>query len=435
MNSLGQQNNIWKRSISELLIAFLIAIAFIFTYQFVLAQPQIVEDPDTDIIYEEEPMLKYGYDASAHYFETIKLKPNQFIGDILEANGVNYSRISEVEQQSKDVYSVRRMKAGKYLTLVRSDTCAALSSMVYEPDPYTYVVYNVEEPVNVCMFNRPIRSCVEIASGTIETSLWNDMIRHGHSPSLIDHMEDALAWSIDFHHTLKGDQYKLIFEQKYIDEQPVGIGKLLGAYYKNYDNEFYAIYYENENYEGFYDLEGRPTKKSFLKSPVKFSRISSRFSYSRFHPIKKRRMPHLGTDYAAPYGTPIRSVANGVVVAANYTRGNGRYVKVKHDHTYQTQYLHMQKFAKGIRPGVHVKQGQTIGYVGSTGLATGPHVCFRFWKNGKQINHFRENFPPADPMPESELPKFYDVSYDMVRQLNMIPLFEEDVNLLVDNYN
>ncbi len=165
-------------------------------------------------------------------------------------------------------------------------------------------------------------------------------------------------------------------------------------------------------------------KKSFLLSPVKYSRISSPFSYSRFHPIKKRRIPHLGTDYAALHGTPIRTVADGVVISASYTKSNGKYVKIKHDKTYQTQYLHMSRFAKGIVPGATVTRGQTIGFVGSTGLATGPHVCFRFWKNGRQVNHLRENFPPADPMPDEYLPSFFQKRDEIVNFLSQITVDE-----------
>lgn len=160
--------------------------------------------------------------------------------------------------------------------------------------------------------------------------------------------------------------------------------------------------------------------KGFLKAPVKASRISSYYNLNRFHPILKRRRPHLGTDYAAPHGTPIQAVGDGVVSIASYTNGNGNYVKIKHDDTYQTQYLHMSGFADGIRAGSHVKQGQTIGYVGSTGLATGPHVCFRFWKNGRQVNHLRLNFPPPEPLPESELAKFNEQRDVYLKQLDEI---------------
>jgi murein DD-endopeptidase MepM/ murein hydrolase activator NlpD len=414
----------WKNSFVEILTAFSIALVCIFIYHyFAKSSVPKIQILETQI---EEPELKYGFNETEHFFQEMEIEPNQFIGDILSDNGVSYQKIAELENRSKDVFSVRKLKAGKNLTLIRKDECADLHSIVYEPDPFRYVLFDIADTVSVALFDREFNTCIEIATGVVESSLWNAMVDQGHDASLIDLMEDALAWSIDFYHTQKGDQYKLIFEQKYIDDEPVGIGKLLGAYYKNYDNEYYAIYFDTDEYKGFFDLEGRPTKKAFLKAPVKFSRISSRFNYNRYHPIKKRRIPHLGTDYAAPYGTPIRSVANGVVITASYTRGNGRYVKIKHDKTYTTQYLHMQKFAKGIKSGMHVKQGQTIGYVGSTGLATGPHVCFRFWKNGRQINHMRENFPSPEPMDPSYLPEFMKVKDDLIYQLDEVPFWDLD---------
>ena len=219
----------------------------------------------------------------------------------------------------------------------------------------------------------------------------------------------------------------MIYEDKSIDGKSVGVGKVHAAYYKNLDNEYYAYYFENSKHNGYFDEKGRTMKKAFLKSPVKYSRISSKFNRRRFHPILRRVRAHLGTDYAAPYGTPIYAVADGVITKASRTRGNGNYVKIRHDETYQTQYLHMQKFAKGTRPGAHVKQGQVIGYVGSTGLATGPHVCFRFWKNGRQVNHLRLNLPPPDPMPEEDLPAFFELRDSMKIELDKIPFLKPKV--------
>ncbi len=376
---------------------------------------------------------KYGFAEDDYYFEDVKVKPNQFLGDILSIYGIEGDKVSKLANAAKEIYSVRMIQAGKNLTFVKEDSCANPFCFVYQPNPFSYVTYEFGDSVNVCRSYIDYTTCVETASGVVESSLWNAMIDNGLTPGIIDKMEDALASSVDFYHTQKGDQFKLVFERKYIKERPISIGKILGAYYKNEQGEHYSIYFNEGEYDGFYDKEGRANKSAFLRSPVKYSRISSRFNRNRFHPILKKRKAHLGTDYAAAYGTPIRAVADGVVQRKGYTEGNGKYVKLKHNKTYQTQYLHMQKYAKGIRPGVKVKQGQTIGYVGSTGLATGPHVCFRFWKNGKQINHLREVFPPAKPMKEEDLPKYFEARDDMVYQLDAIPSVKIDPEIITAN--
>lgn len=377
---------------------------------------------------DEKVKLKYGFPEEEYHIVEHTLFPDEFLSDILTKYDVGIEKIFELESKAKDIFSVRNIRAGKKYAIVQKDSCSAAECFVYEPDPFRYVIYDLKDTVDVKIVEREVTTTIETTSGIVESSLWLSMKEQGLSPVLIEKMEDALAWSVDFYHIQDGDRYKLIFERRYIEGKPVGIGSLKGAYYKNSDNEYYAVYYENEKYNGFYDLEGRPTKKGFLKSPVRASRISSSFSMSRLHPILKRRKPHLGTDYAAPYGTPIMAVANGVVTNAGYTKGNGKFVKLKHDKVYSTQYLHMQRFAKGIKAGVHVKQGQTIGYVGSTGLATGPHVCYRFWKNGRQVNHLRENFPPPEPMPKDQIADFFKTRDLIIQELDNIHFKDADLN-------
>jgi murein DD-endopeptidase MepM/ murein hydrolase activator NlpD len=387
----------------------------------------VFQEEEVEVAIEETPAVKmrYGFPEEEYHIEEHTLFPNQFLADILMGYDVSLGRVFELENKAKDIFSVRNIRAGKKYAIVRRDSCSAADCLVYEPDPFRYVVYDLRDTINVNIIERDVTTTIETTAGIVKSSLWLSMKEQGLSPVLIEKMEDALAWSIDFYHIQDGDRYKLIFERRYIDGNPVGIGRLKGAYYKNADNDYYAVYYENEEYSGFYDLEGRPTKKGFLKSPVKASRISSSFNMNRLHPILKRRKPHLGTDYAAPYGTPILAVGNGVVTKAGYTKGNGKYVKIKHDKTFSTQYLHMQRFAAGIKPGVSVKQGDVIGHVGSTGLATGPHVCFRFWKNGRQVNHLRENFPPPEPMPEEQLPEFFEVRDAVIEQLDGVNFSDE----------
>jgi len=377
---------------------------------------QIVEVNNADLL--------FGFDTNKFHFETHSLKRNQNLGDLLVWQGAKWDSILKLDKVSKKFFSIRNFRANRPFTVVKQDSCASPICIVYEPNKYTYIKYFLDD-INIDVVKRDYETCVETASGVIKSSLWLAMQDVGLSGTVIDKMEDALASSVDFYHTQKGDKFKLIYERRYLEGKPIGYGAIISAAFKNQSGEHFAVFYANDRYRGFYDLEGRPTKSTFLRAPLKYSRISSGYNPRRFHPIKKRRIPHLGTDYAAPIGTPIYAVADGVVTVASFTRNNGKFVKIKHDDVYQTQYLHMFKFAKAIRKGARVYQGQIIGQVGMSGLATGPHVCYRFWKHGKQVNHLRENFPPKDPLPEEELPNFYQQRDSLVNILKEIPYKDE----------
>lgn len=369
------------------------------------------------------PTMKYGFAVDTFQVFIDEIRSGTFLGDILQKHNVPYIDVDRLVKNAKDVFDVRHFKAGKDYTVLTKDSTQRADYFIYEPNVYEYVVFHLKDSLQVERVKREMTTELKTASGYVQSSLWKTMTSQGLSFELTDKMEDALQWSIDFHHLQKGDEFKLVYDQNYIEGEEVGVGRVHAAYYKNAgQNEYYAIYFETEKDEGYYDLTGKPMKTSFLKAPVKASRISSYYNLNRLHPILKYRRPHYGTDYAAPYGTPIMAVGDGVILNASYTSGNGNYVKIKHDDNIQTQYLHMQKFASGIRPGVHVKQGQTIGYVGSTGLATGPHVCFRFWKGGKQINHLRLSFPPAEPLPDKDLPAFHATKDSFLEMLSGIQM-------------
>ncbi len=364
-----------------------------------------------------KPGKLFGFDISTHYFEKDKVKPNQILGSILYWEGVPYSKIDELAKKSINEFDVRMIRANKQYTIVRDDSCGNVVSLVYEPNPLSYVIFHLKDSVYVKKYIREVETRLEFAEGEVITSLWNSMRENHLSISLIDKMEDALASEVDFYHAQKGDKYKLLFERRYINNKAVSIGKLLGAYYKN-DRDHFGFYFESDTYKGYYNYDGHPTKKAFLRAPVRFSRISSRFSYHRFHPILHRTKAHFGTDYAAAYGTPIMAVAAGTIARKGYGRGNGNFITIRHDKTYTTTYLHMQRFAKGIKKGVHVSQGQIIGYVGSTGLATGPHVCFRMKKNGKPIDHLKENFPSPEPLPDSVITQYFEQRDSILKVFN-----------------
>ncbi|MFK7951169.1 MAG: peptidoglycan DD-metalloendopeptidase family protein [Saprospiraceae bacterium] len=372
-----------------------------------------------------EPTIKYGLVLDNYHVTESEIQKNEVMGSILQRHHVSYSQIDKLVQQSKDVFNLRKVRDGKKYTVLATDKDQPADYLIYEPSAFEYVVYDLKGETSAKVVKKPIEIKIKENSGVVNNSLWNAIVDNGMSFEVAMKMELALAWQVDFHHIEKGDCFKLIFEEKYIDGETVGVGQIQAAYFKNRGKEYYAYYYEDENYTGFFDEEGRPMKKAFLKSPVQYARISSAYNLRRFHPVLRRVKAHLGTDYAAPHGTPIQAVSSGTVIKASRSRGNGNYVKIKHDKTYETQYLHMSRFAKGIRPGTKVKQGEVIGYVGATGLATGPHVCFRFWKNGKQVNHRKENLPPPNPMKGESLEKFKAMQNGYAKRLAAIEFVEE----------
>jgi murein DD-endopeptidase MepM/ murein hydrolase activator NlpD len=241
------------------------------------------------------------------------------------------------------------------------------------------------------------------------------------SHDLTNKFVDIFAWQVDFQRLQKGDQFKLIYEENLVEEKSVGVGRILGVYFEHSNNGYYAFPFDQGDGLDYFDNEGNSLRKALLKYPIEFTRISSRYSKSRFHPVVKVFRPHLGTDFAAPTGTPIRSVGDGIVEEAQYKTNNGNYVKIRHNGTYTTGYLHMSKIASGITPGTRVRQGQTIGFVGSTGLATGPHLCYRFWKNGVQVDALKVELPPSQPVKADYFQNFEKVKTDLIQRLQLIP--------------
>jgi murein DD-endopeptidase MepM/ murein hydrolase activator NlpD len=364
------------------------------------------------------PTIKYGFAIDTFSMDENTVKNGDVIGNILNENGVDAQIIHNIMADNQHIFKPSNFRVGEKYTLFKSLDGKELEYLVYEPNVYHYFVFNFIDSIGIKKIERPVTKKIKTTSGTIESSIWNAMAQQGSSPELIAKLEDALQWSIDFYHLQKGEKFKIVYESHNIEGKEIGAGLVLAAKYEMEKNTINAIYYSKPAFKGYYDLEGRPLNKGFLRSPLRFSRISSYFNTSRLHPILRRVRPHFGTDYAAPHGTPIMSVGNGVVLEARYSGGNGNYVKIKHDKQHTTQYLHMSRIGPGIRSGAQVQQGQTIGFVGSTGLATGPHVCFRFWKNGQQVNHLRLSFPPPAPLPKEEISSFNKEKEGIVALLN-----------------
>ena len=364
----------------------------------------------------------YEYNILVDSFNVIKgsVKRGQTMGEILYLNHIDHFEINKIVKKSKGIFDVRRVNTGKkYTVICASDSTRKAQYFIYEIDATNYVVFDLRGEIDVYKGKKPVTVKLKTASGIIKSSLWLTMEEQKLSPKLTAELSTIYAWTIDFFKIQKNDGFRVYYEDKYIDGEYIGIGRLLAAEFTHKGQDFYSFYYkENENFGDYYDEQGKTLRKAFLMAPVDYKRISSRYSKRRKHPVTGRWKGHFGTDYAAEKGTPIWSTANGTIIAATYTKNNGNYVKVRHNGTYTTQYLHMSKIKPGIRKGVFVKQGDIIGYVGSTGLATGPHVCYRFWKNDKQVDPFKQKLPPGDPI-KKENRVAYMLAKDSLMQILM----------------
>jgi murein DD-endopeptidase MepM/ murein hydrolase activator NlpD len=385
------------------------------------------EQIEVEEIIEIEPELKikYNIDLQGYIVEEEKMKSGENLSEILFPRGIDYPNIQKVVDLSKDVFSVRKLQAGKpYTLLITDDSLQTLDYMIYEIDPIQYLVYDFRDSIQVYIEEKPVSYVEKTASGIIESSLWNTMVDNDLDQELIMSLSDVYAWTIDFYHLQKGDSFKVIYTEKQVEGVNVGVERIHVAEFTHHGSPISAYLFEVNDIPDYFDDDGKSLRKAFLRAPVKFSRISSRYSGKRFHPVQKRYKAHLGTDYAAATGTPIIATGDGIVVASEYKKFNGNYVKIKHNATYTTQYLHMSK--RAVKVGERVLQGQVIGYVGSTGLATGPHVCYRFWKNGKQVDPYRQDLPESVPIQPEDQEAFDKVKEEYAPRLKAIPIKNND---------
>jgi murein DD-endopeptidase MepM/ murein hydrolase activator NlpD len=363
----------------------------------------------------------YGIRVDTMNIHTGRIARNQFLADILNNYSVSYNDILILRNNSKDIFDTRKMRAGADYTILtgKTDTAKAYY-MIYHEDPVNYYILNFKDSLHIRKGEKETRKVMKYRGGTITTSLWNSMSENNITPVLAIELSEIFAWSIDFFGLQAGDRYKLIYEENYIDTVPAGIHKIYGVWFEHAGNEFYAIPMIQDSTESYFDLEGNSLRKAFLKAPLRYSRISSRFSNSRLHPVLRIRRPHHGVDYAAPAGTPVQTIGDGVITAAAWGNGEGYYVKVKHNSVYATAYLHLSRFAKGVSVGSYVKQGDIIGYVGTTGLSTGPHLDFRFYKNGQPVDPLKVEAPPVEPVSDDNRDKFNKTSLVVKKLLDSI---------------
>ncbi len=349
----------------------------------------------------------YGLSSDTLNVEKKFIKDGQNLSDILFDHGIDSFTIDQISSKSRAVYDVRKMRAGNpYFILSSMDSLSSPKFLVYERNPIEFVVFSLTDSLNIYHQSKPLTIDTVQTKGVIDGSLWLTMLENKDDPNLAISLSEIYAWTIDFFGIHQNDNYKIVYEKMYADTQYIGIGKVIAASFNHINNDYYAFYFEQDSIGDYFDEKGGSLRRAFLKAPLRFSRISSRFSYNRKHPILKIRRPHLGVDYVASVGTPVHSVGDGIVVKAGNNGQEGRMVQIKHNGTYSTIYMHLSRYGSGIRVGTHVSQGQVIGYVGSSGLSTGPHLDFRFYKNGQAVDPLKVKSPPVEPVDPKNMDTF-----------------------------
>jgi len=387
--------------------------------------PEAEKAPEPEIF--PVPLLKFGLPVDSFVISEGLVQRNQNLSHILTGYGVTMGTIDQLARLSRDTFDVRKIKTGqKYYVFRSSDSLMIPEYFIYESSGTDYVVFTLKDSLQAYNGKKKVQVQLRKGAGRIETSLWDAMNDQNLSPVLALDMSDIYQWSIDFYGIRNGDKFRILFEEEFVEELPVGIGKIHAVQFNHMGQDYFAFRFNQGDKPDYFDEEGKNLRKAFLKAPLRFSRISSRFSYSRMHPILRYRRPHLGVDYAAPRGTPVQSIGDGIVTEKAYQRGGGGYyLKIKHNSVYTTTYMHLSGYAKGITTGTWVKQGDVIGYVGSSGLATGPHLDFRISKNGQTVDPLKVEAPPGDSIRTENLNDYFLLKDSLMNELEQIDWVEK----------
>lgn len=379
--------------------------------------------PAKPVVQKPKITKQFGFVTNDFKVVHDTIKRGDTFGGLLEKEGYDAATIHKITEAIKDTFDLRDIRVGKPYTLFKDKKAPnGLKVFVYEPDNLSYYAIDLRDTIaKVTKTVKPITVKRRVIAAEIEGSLAETLDKAGASAAMVQELADVYAWTIDFFKIQRGDKFAVAVNERYIsDTIYAGVESIESSFFEYKGKRIYAFPYKPDakSKSQYYDEEGKVLKSMFLKAPLKFSHITSRFSPRRFHPVQMTWKAHNGTDYAAPTGTPIMTTATGTVIQAGYTSGNGNYVKVKHNATYTTQYLHMSRII--ARVGQHVTQGQTIGLVGSTGLATGPHVCYRFWKNGVQVDALRQKLPNSQPMDKKYIPGYLEHIKPLKKELDDI---------------
>ncbi|WNJ19396.1 peptidoglycan DD-metalloendopeptidase family protein [Pontibacter sp. G13] len=363
-------------------------------------ETQISDDKGTEAP-EQSPTVLFGFEVDSLEVVREVVQKNENLSEILTRYNVSPQTIHKIGTLPEEVFDVRKIQRNKPYTIIHEpDSNKTCLGFVYHPNVIDYVVVDLRDSVAVIAGQHPVDTLEHTLEGVIESSLYVSITEAGGSPLLVNALSEVYAWEIDFFGLQKGDAFKILYTTLEVQGESAGLGEIKAASFTHMDEELLAFQFDQGDGIEYFDEEGNSLRKTFLKAPLSYTRISSKFSYNRLHPVLKIRRPHLGVDYAAPTGTPVLSVGDGTVVKRGYAGGAGKMVKIKHNGTYTTAYLHLSRYGKGLKVGDRVKQGQVIGYVGSTGLSTGPHLDFRFYQNGKAIDPLKVDPPSANPIKE-----------------------------------
>jgi murein DD-endopeptidase MepM/ murein hydrolase activator NlpD len=382
---------------SLVLLCFLIVIAYqVKSDKVDINEPELISIENMSEIPPVPPRDRYGFEYSSYDVVESSIRRNESLYIILSRHGVSPETIYQVQKEAAGKINLARMIPGQEYKLYKTED-GEVEAFVWRRSDTEYSILRWKDDITIENGTIPVDVKMSAVSGTIESSLANAIYQQGVSQKLIVELANIYAWTVDFYGLRKGDHFKAVYENRYVDDEYIGIGTIHAAEFVHRGDIKRAYFFDNGEQSGFFDEDGNSLRRAMMRVPFEYNpRISSSFSRSRMHPILNRRRPHYGTDYAAPSGTPILAAGDGVVTEAQRRGGNGNIVQIKHNSVYKTAYLHMSRFGPGIRAGVKVKQGQVIGYVGQTGLATGPHLCYRLYKNGAPLNSVTYDFPPDE---------------------------------------
>jgi murein DD-endopeptidase MepM/ murein hydrolase activator NlpD len=369
-------------------------------------------------------MTEYGLPVDSFIIISGKIRKNQVLSDLFYEHNISNQKVNEFIQASEGIFNLRKIRFGNpYKFFCTRDSLPEVVYFVYEQTPVEYYLADFSGPVRVTRQEKVVRTETRKTGGVIDISLWMTARDRNLDPLLAIELSEIFAWTIDFYAIQKGDSFKVIYDELFVDTTYIGMGKIHGAWFHNAGKSFYAIPFVQDSVESYFDQDGNSMRRQFLKSPVRFSRIGSRYSHSRMHPILRIRRPHHGVDYSAPIGTPVYSVGDGRIIETGNKTEAGNMVRIRHNSVYSTAYLHLSYYAKGIEPGKYVKQGDVIGYVGSSGLSTGPHLDFRFYKNGSPVDPLKIDAPPVEPIKEENRQLYDSVKALMIQRLDQIKIF------------